>query len=473
MNTTQRSDLNLTSKICTYPVTHGVRLFMFFSSTEVYRAFIRKWRELKLSYGRTHDFLIGEDEVLIFSSKKFKAYRDKSGEENKRFFEYLLTKGLQTDKGIVKPPKSLNIIVQPQYLDMFYRDGNPVSVPQEGTLLDVSTAFMELEEIEQKVFSTLRYILGKTYFHFYEQDKTRIAKLERYIRYDEQKESKVVWEIDKTHELIGWCSKADYHVKVDRCSGGWKMYRLDSQRWDIISHGAITYPLTVKSYRSDNMERVDPLRHPKLEVSLWSKLMRPKPQRDEWYHIRNQIDELLGNFCSWCNLTQDDLIEDSFFRSSGELTYHLWKGRGEDLRALYENMNGFLGKQFQRNTILQFFKIITQNGGYCSYNELKDGLGISKRQIREIIKEFEDKEIVVRYRSGAGFVELKYPFLKYKVDKAIREAEAMDEEIEEEVKEKWKTLTAKLKPEEFKELEQKREKIGAKSWREFILKEVL
>ncbi len=276
------------------PVTHRVKSFFHVPNISLYRTLISVFKS-----GRS-EFRIQDKDYTFYSA--FNSYLDPH--TNKPSFQYRLT------ALIPHQPSKISLIFKP-----FFGKGTPTAYGKTqdfnkvGVDIEVESSYYDTKNQLDFINDFLKQIDATRFSNMIEP--VRIMDFERHVRYSATKEPLVRDLFDIIKEV------SDTRSVIDKTNhGDTFMYTIESPEFDKLGFNFPEYIdyIKIKSYRFDgyeNRSKDDYLVDPKLEVVIHSKERIPAGEEEK---IISLMDEFLYNLIHWSGLTNDDFVEDLYFK---------------------------------------------------------------------------------------------------------------------------------------------------------------
>ncbi|TKX83498.1 ArsR family transcriptional regulator, partial [Halorubrum sp. SS5] len=177
---------------------------------------------------------------------------------------------------LYKTGKACSLRVIPQFDDLNYKDGEPLTLQyDEGSLVRCSTTWADTAaEVEGRMLDLLEVVLDVDRGRLLADRNAgsrRLTKAEAHHRFDIGWKRQVVEVLDQTRELIAYGGQSEIEAHQRRQREGYLEALLDADRWHLLGFERTTYDIELKCYQTAGwaeFPREDPAHHPKLEASF-------------------------------------------------------------------------------------------------------------------------------------------------------------------------------------------------------------
>lgn len=300
------------------------------------------------------------------------------------------------------------------------KEGKILNLPK-ATNVKVNSSYFEPKDIFS-IFRDFLYQTDSTRFtDMINPEKGRISALAFYVRYNEKKEYLTKMRFETINKYAP--TKGVYKFNIERHDGDLFYGKIVPPDWEFCGF-QFPFGVGLKSYRIRRFEervKEDPLRHPKLEVSLTKNETKEYPTINQFDSIKEKLTEFILSVVQWCGIKEDDFIEDDYFKKAFEDKYVMirpWIESEEDRTA--NEHEKFLNElpigQEKAMDILAHLSLHE----YESLKGISEAVNLSIRQCSRYIDELITKGILDKMVEEQAYIFWKSHNLREKFLEAIR-----------------------------------------------------
>ncbi|MDB9232311.1 ArsR family transcriptional regulator [Halorubrum ezzemoulense] len=337
----------------------------------------------------------GREWVVKLTSSRWKAGTG-SGDDYSAYYKYDLTLRERDEDGdLYKTGKACSLRVIPQFEDLNYKDGEPLTLQyDEGSLVRCSTTWADTAaEVEGRMLDLLEVVLDVARGRLLADrnaDSRRLTKAEAHHRFDIGWKRQVVEVLDQTRELIAYGGQSEIEAHQRRQREGYLEALLDADRWHLLGFERTSYDIELKCYQAagwSEFPREDPAHHPKLEASFAGvDGDGALPHVDEWDEVMSVLRSVVSAHLEWAGVGREELIADDYQAgpASPEYRYKHPGGRREQLRERYEAVGTEIHREaLKANTqaVYDILRVVATESG-ASYDTLEGRTGLARSTIR-------------------------------------------------------------------------------------------
>lgn len=422
------------------PITHGMGVnFVLNDAPELatydkitdtaYRRVLQAWRQHVEDPGN-EPYVVASDahELFDFANDDYPAdlcLRSKGWKvgtkglgtttKNQRYEYSVQLVRKDPESGELKPKKPLPVNFQtwikPQEHGLEYKSGDELELPYgAGTWFSTQTTYAEPLEAINRTCLVLNVALDaldqdRPDWPAINRDSMKIWKGEVHHRIDRELMSAACETLAEARRLIDYGGGAEMEQHSKRQERGRVEEYVRANRWDLLG---FVQPegldLAVKCYRSSNWHayRDNTYKNPKVEAFIGGKSdsQQALPHVREWTALRGVLRQLATGVTVRSGVAMSDLIQDDYYQG--------WEHDLVDVpipmgwRTKLQEANDERERQIYRTTMSALSRAkwdilwtIAQYEG-ATYDQLQDVTGLSRDYIREIVREFDDADVLER-----------------------------------------------------------------------------
>ncbi len=401
------------------PVTHKLEYYSFFKCTDIYYTTISNWKFKK-------DGFKIKDNSFDFISKKGMTYRLENG-EYKPNFEYMIELiynendayvGSKKEKGKLK---SLHITIKPELENSYYGlskdygDHKPYTLKKGiGTQIKVTSVYFSFNETQKILYQIFKKFNMDLYWKKQDFDKGTLIQHELHQRYNEKKENNVAKTLNHILLFCGVSDDQYTKLNLNKTESKYKMFSIKTDRWNDMGFkdNDNKYRFALKTYRTrkfDTFNKLNILRHPKLEIYLDEENIKRKeyPKLSDIDLVKDVQHQILGNISIMAKLKDEDFISDLYF--DAEKYYHKEiEDKTKVLKKLKQEtkMNMHIVKRLSSgaDSIRDYLGCLLDHT-QASYESLKQYTGFEIDWIKQITYALKETKIIKVLRSSFNQVE--------------------------------------------------------------------
>ena len=337
----------------------------------------------------------GREWVVKLTSSRWKAGTG-TGDDYSAYYKYDLTLRERDEDGdLHKTGQACSLRVIPQFADLNYKDGKPLTLQYgEGSLVRCSTTWADsAAEIEGRMLDVLEIVLDVDRGRLLadrDADSRRLTKAEAHHRFDIGWKRQVVEVMDQTRDLIAYGGMSEVEAHQYRVREGYLEALLDADRWHLLGFERTSYDIELKCYQNagwSEIPREDPAHHPKLEASFAGvDGDGALPHVDDWDEVMSVLRSVVSAHLEWAGVSREELVADDYQPgpASPEYRYSHPGGRRQQLRERYEAVGTEIHREaLKANTqaVYDILRVVATESG-ASYDTLEERTGLARSTIR-------------------------------------------------------------------------------------------
>lgn len=366
---------------------------------DLYFSLIHSWMKNK-------GVIFLDSDSFDFNSKDGMTYR-KEEDNYKRNFEYTIK--LRSRDNLRK----FYISFKPDISKFFYGrsakygDYKPYKPKKgEGVEVEVNGTYYSFEETQELLRKLMIHLGVGKYWEYQNKDKGKIRQCEYYLRYAENKEQEIANKIHEMDKVIGLSDYEETKITRTKEESAYLLYSLRSNRFDELgfSNNKGKWRFAIKTYRVREWQKFDykdPLHNPKLEIYMdEEKRGKEYPDLKDFYKLKEEMYQIIGNICIWSKISNEDFISDSYFNSENISQYEIKEKKNmiEKLNKLYQSIKPEIRKEASKlDSVRDYLKCLSIYEN-ITYETLKKFTGLGVDWVKKLTYKLEEKNIIKTYR---------------------------------------------------------------------------